>query len=128
MPNPADPKQFFGTVAINETCSVDGCGQTAEGVLPIHEGGTTDVWWLCADHADAIDPIFFTGPVPANYALSQVHVISLTCRYSATETLCGSVATHVAIVGVVADEGRPQLAVVSVCPRHAAEAAWGPPG
>src|SRR4051812_28658536 len=119
----AKPERFFGVVAMKDTCSSAGCVGAAVAVFPMvtPEDGA-GVLWMCDEHAKKMMAQVAASPPASGGSSSVVQEISRTCRLG-DDTPCGAAASDVAVVGLRGPDGRAHVSVVSVCARHALQAA-----
>ena len=105
---------FYGAVEISGSrCGVEGCDAEPVAAQPIRTSEETGVRWLCREHADEL-----CTPSPTiSQLLSGCSIRPAALVGAFGDAPCGSVSTHVAIVGIK-DHG---LDLVSVCARHVEE-------
>lgn len=100
-----EPERTPGLAAIQDTCSVSGCGDPAVAVTAATRHEDEEVLWLwfCDYHAtDVVTAVPGAIPQP----------IRRTCGVG-REVTCGATASHVAIVAHLDDRGHSHLGWVA---------------
>ncbi len=104
--------QVFGVVAMNDTCSVAGCGNQAVAGFAVRTPEENGIWWLCDHDARAVIAAATDG-----HPDGMPQELTRTCGLG-EDVPCGALAFNVAIIGIRDDHRGPYLRIVSICERH----------